>query len=238
MVNDPSYGRPTVRFGSGWTPVVKWFVIACVGGFVLPGIWRGAEAYLALTPALVWTRGWVWQLATYNFLHASLGHIFFNLLTMYMFAPELERVYGRDRFLVFLAVSGIGAGVCVVLTGPLSTVPTIGCSGIVFAVMLVYAVLYPNRQVLLFFAIPVKIKWLMLGMGALELYYFVGQGNPGVSHIAHLGGMLFGYLYLRSNKSFLGLRDAYYRRKLKRLRKKYKVLDGGKGSGGRPPYVH
>ena len=237
MVNDPSFGRPTVRFGSGWTPVVKGFVIACVGGFVLPGIWRGAEGYLALTPALVWTRGWAWQLATYNFLHGSLGHIFFNLLTMYMFGPELERVYGRNRFLVFLAVSGIGAGVCVVLTGPLSPVRTIGCSGIVFAVMLVYAVLYPNRQVLLFFAIPVKIKWLMIGLGGLELYYFVGQGNPGISHAAHLGGMLFGYLYLRWSKSFFGLRDAYYRRKLKRLRKKYKVLDGGKAPGG-PPFVH
>jgi membrane associated rhomboid family serine protease len=242
MVYPQTPGRPVIRFGAGWTPVVKGFVIACVAAFVLE-VFSPEEMVriFGLTPLLVWTRGWAWQMVTFNFLHdtRSLGHIVFNLLSIYMFAPELERAYGSRRFATFLAVSGIGAGLCVALADRAAEVPTIGCSGIVFSVMLVYAVLYPDRQVLLFFIIPIRIKWLMLGMGAVEMFYFVGGGRPGISDAAHLGGMLFGYLFLRGDKTFLRLRDAYYRRKLRRLRRKYKVVDGGKSaSGGGPPYVH
>jgi membrane associated rhomboid family serine protease len=105
--------------------------------------------------------------------------------------------------------------------------------------MLVYAVLYPNRQVLFMLVIPVRIKWLMLILGGLEFWFLLTRPGSGVSHLAHVGGMLFGFLYLRYDRAFFRLRDIYYRRKLGRLKRKYKVYEGGKNDGdsGRGGYV-
>lgn len=238
MSYQPPTQGPQIRIGTGFTPVVKAFMIACGGAYILEIMWPGMVRYFGATPALFW-RGMFWQPATFNFLHAlgSPWHLVFNLLVFYMFAPELERKYGRGRFIGFLAACGVGAGLLVMVSSPLSTVPTIGASGIVFGVMLIYAILHPNRTVLFMFVIPMRIKWLMLVLGGLEFYFLFRGGGSGVSHVAHVGGMAFGFLYLRYDRAFFRFRDLYYRRKLKRLKKKYKVVDGGKSDGG-DGYVH
>lgn len=234
--------RPQIRFGSGWTPVVKTFVIVNVGVFVLQSFWPGMSRIFGLVPEMLWTSFTIWQPVTFNLLHANIMHILFNMLIFYMFAPELERMFGRTRFIGFLLVTGIGAGLCTAVASPSSIIPTIGASGIVFGVMLVYAVYFPNRQVLFMLIFPMKIKWMLLILAVIEFWYFVGGGNPGVAHVAHLGGMGFGYLYLRYDKSFFRLRDMFYRRKLKRLKKKYEVIDGGKSKNDdqddKPRYVN
>ena len=233
--------RPVIRFGTGLTPVVKYFIIACVVTYILQVLWPSLTDYLGLTPRAMWENLMLYQLVTFNFLHDPRGlmHILINLLIFYMFAPELERKYGRTRFILFLAVTGIGAGLCSAMLDARSDVTIIGASGIVFGVMLVYAVLFPNRQVLFMLIFPMKVKWMMLILGAIEFWNFLGGANTGVAHVAHLGGMGFGYLFLRYDRVFFRFRDAYYRRKLKKLQRRFEVIDGGKDKDdNRKDYLH
>jgi len=232
-------------------PAIKVFIIACAVMFVIQGFFPaqygyqriqdgdtayevpvlvkpGIEHYLGLVPAMMWESFWFWQLATFNLLHAGFFHILINLFVLWMFGSELERKYGTRRFAWFMVVAGVGAGLTTAFAMPRMNVPTIGASGIVFGVLLAYAVNYPNRYLYLYFLFPVKAKWVVLGLAIMELFASISGSQPGIANIAHLGGMLFGYLYLRYDRSFFKLRDAYYRRKLSRLKKKYKVYDGGK----------
>ena len=139
-----------------------------------------------------------WQIVTYAFLHANFNHLFFNMLGLWMFGTELEHVWGQRRFVVFYFASVLAAAltqiaVNVVMGGG----PTVGASGGLFGLLLAFAMLFPNRTILLFFVIPMKAKWLALLYGVLELYQGVYVMNSGVAHFAHLGGMLGGYLTLR-----------------------------------------
>jgi membrane associated rhomboid family serine protease len=139
-----------------------------------------------------------WQIVTYAFLHANFNHLFFNMLGLWMFGTELEHVWGQRRFVTFYFASVLAAAltqiaVNVVMGGG----PTVGASGGLFGLLLAFAMLFPNRTILLFFVIPMKAKWLALLYGVLELYQGVYVMNSGVAHFAHLGGMLGGYLTLR-----------------------------------------
>ena len=140
-----------------------------------------------------------WQIVTYAFLHANFNHLFFNMLGLWMFGTELEHVWGQRRFVVFYFASVLAAAltqmaVNLVMGGG---GPTVGASGGLFGLLLAFAMLFPNRTILLFFVIPMKAKWLALLYGVLELYQGVYVMNSGVAHFAHLGGMLGGYLTLR-----------------------------------------
>jgi len=120
------------------------------------------------------------------------------MLGLWMFGTELEHVWGQRRFVTFYFASVLAAAltqiaVNVVMGGG----PTVGASGGLFGLLLAFAMLFPNRTILLFFVIPMKAKWLALLYGVLELYQGVYVMNSGVAHFAHLGGMLGGYLTLR-----------------------------------------
>ena len=140
-----------------------------------------------------------WQVVSYSFLHGNFNHLFFNMLGLWMFGSELEHLWGQRRFLVFYFASVIAAALTQLLVNFLLGTggPTIGASGGLFGLLLAFAVLFPNRTILLFFVIPMKAKWLALLYGVLELYQGVYVMSSGVAHFAHLGGMLGGYLTLR-----------------------------------------
>jgi membrane associated rhomboid family serine protease len=142
---------------------------------------------------------WPWQVGTYAFLHGNFNHLFFNMLGLWMFGSELEHVWGLKRFLQFYAASVLAAAVTQLIVNAVlgSMAPTIGASGGLFGLLLAFAMLFPNRTILLFFVIPMKAKWLVALYGVIELYQGVYVMNSGVAHFAHLGGMLGGLLTLR-----------------------------------------
>ena len=165
--------------------------------FLLPLVGPGFEAAFALWP--LGPNFMPWQVVTYAFLHGSFNHLFFNMLGLWMFGSELERVWGDKRFLQFYAASVLAAALTQLLvTGLMGSVyPTVGASGGLFGLLLAFAILFPNRIILLFFVIPMKARWLVLLYGLLELYQGVYVMNSGVAHFAHLGGMLGGLLMIR-----------------------------------------
>jgi rhomboid family protein len=144
---------------------------------------------------------WPWQVVTYSFLHdpTTYQHIFFNMLGLWMFGGELEQVWGQKRFLQFYAASVLAAALTQLLVSALlgSGGPTIGASGGLFGLLLAFAMIFPNRIILLFFVIPMKAKYLVALYGLIELYQGAAVLNTGVAHFAHLGGMLGGLLTLR-----------------------------------------
>lgn len=158
------------------------------------------ERLLGLVPALVWKKFYLWQLVTYLFLHGGAFHLLFNLFTLWMFGRELEGLWGQREFLKYYFLCGIGAGILTVLLTWNSTVPTIGASGAIFGVLLAYGLAFPDRQVLLWFIFPIKAKHLIWLFAGLELLASFSYTSDGIGHFAHLGGMLFGFLYLRGGR--------------------------------------
>jgi membrane associated rhomboid family serine protease len=140
------------------------------------------------------------------FLHGGILHIGLNMLALWMFGTELEETWGSERFLRFYFVTGIGAAICSVATGWNSYIPIIGASGAIYGLLAAYGMLFPDRTLLLYFIVPIKAKWFVLILGLITFYSSLTSSGSGIAHIAHLGGMLFGWLYLRSGGMGPGLR--------------------------------
>lgn len=146
-----------------------------------------------------------WQVVTYAFVHASLAHLAFNMLGVYMFGADVERVWGSPRFLNYYLVCTISAAAAQVgvaaLTG--AYYPTVGASGALFGLLLAFARLYPNRVIVpLIPPIPMRAPVFVAVYGALELVLGVTGTLAGIAHFAHLGGLAGGYLYLRVSKKW------------------------------------
>ncbi len=230
--------QPIGPFFAGRVPSgVKWLLISNIALFVayffaIRTGWASAFHPFGLIPAWVVERLAFWQLFSYMFLHdpRGFGHILFNMLTLWMFGCDLERAWGRTRFLQFYFLCGVGAGVCAVIGnaafGTLNT-RTIGASGAIYGILLAFGVLYPNATVLFSFLFPIKAKYFVLILGAIAFMSSLGASGSGVSHVAHLGGMVFGYLYLKMGFYRLDLleplRKQYRQWKGQRARKKFQV---------------
>lgn len=134
-----------------------------------------------------------WQLLSYMFMHASFSHLFFNMFALWMFGYILENYWGSRRFLFYYLVCGIGAGVCNILVPGWGL--TVGASGAVYGVLLAFGMMFPEERIYLYFLMPIKAKWFVIGYAAIELLegIFVSDG---IAHFAHLGGMLFGLLLI------------------------------------------
>jgi len=146
----------------------------------------------------------IWQLLTYGFLHGSFMHLFFNMFALFMFGAPLEQTWGERRFLIYYLVCTVGAGLCQLAVGWWTVsqgggaYPTVGASGAVYGLLLAYAMLFPNQQIMLLFPpIPMKARTFVIVFGAIELLAGFNGWQPGVAHFAHLGGMLFGWLMIR-----------------------------------------
>jgi membrane associated rhomboid family serine protease len=200
----------TYFFGGPATRTVKALIGANIAIYLLQIISqlfgsKYIELHFGLVPAFVTSEHMYWQFVTYMFLHGGVFHLFFNMLTLFMFGNELERYWGTKRFLTYYFVTGIGAGVCSWLVSPQSTsesfmgAPTVivGASGAIYGLLLAYGMIYPNRIVYLNFLLPVKVKWLVIIMGAMAFLSSITGAESGVANIAHLGGMVVGYLFLK-----------------------------------------
>ena len=165
-----------------------------------------------------------YQFVTYMFLHGGLTHIFFNMFALWMFGSVIERVWGPKKFLFYYICCGIGAGFAQELvqyvnyimsdlaayqyvnTGTVQITTdayinlwtTIGASGAVYAILLAFGMIFPNERLFIIpFPFPIKAKWLVVGYIAIELFSAMSGPGDGVAHMAHLGGMLFGFLLIR-----------------------------------------
>ncbi len=156
-----------------------------------------------------------WQILTHMFMHGGFWHIFFNMYSLLMFGSILERSLGPKKYLIFYFVTGLGAvalhtGVewmqarVFIANGAVNAyqallmTPTLGASGAIYGVLIGFAMLYPQAQLMLIFPpIPVKAKWLVVIFAVIELFSGINGIQPGVAHFAHLGGMLFGWLLIR-----------------------------------------
>jgi membrane associated rhomboid family serine protease len=179
-------------------PVTRALLLINVAVFFLARLFGGGiESIFALWP--LGTNFLPWQVVTYSFLHGSFEHLFFNMLGLWMFGSELERIWGEKRFLQFYAASVLAAALAqLVVTALMGSVyPTVGASGGLFGLLFAFAVMFPNRVILLFFVIPMKARYLVALYGLLELYQGVYVMNSGVAHFAHLGGMVGGLLMIR-----------------------------------------
>ena len=180
-------------------PVTKALMLICAGIFCL-GLLAPPQVvgWFALWPV---STGFFrpWQLVTYAVLHGSAFHLLFNMLGLWMFGSELERLWGTRRYLQFLLAGALSAALVQLAWTALigAHAPTVGASGALYALLLAFGMLFPNRTIqLLIPPVPMKAKVYVAVFGGLEL--LMGLSGPsGVAHFAHLGGMLGGFLMIR-----------------------------------------
>ena len=209
-----TYYRYRFSFGYGLTPIIKNLMIIMGAVFLLQMFVSGwIDLYFGLVPILVWKKYFLWQLLTYMFLHGGFSHILFNLLALWMFGGELENYWGSKRFLFYFLFCGIGAGICTVVFTPYQFIPVIGASGAIYGMLLAFGWLFPNRLIYIYFLFPIPAKYFVIIFGLIELFASMEGTRGGVAHLTHLGGLLFGLLYMLYPMIRQKLRRDYYKRK-------------------------
>ncbi len=221
--------------GRGITPAVKFLLIVNTVVFAIQAFADDRIILLfGLVPRLVWQDYYVWQLFTYQFLHGGLFHLLFNMLALWMFGCDLERRWGSAFFLKYFFVSAVGGGLLNTLITPNQMIPSIGASGGIYGILLAYGLIYPNQVVYFYFLFPIKMKHFVWIIGAIAFYSSITSGQSGIANLAHLGGMLFGYLYLRGGNPWEHFKLYLDRRRLARLKKRFQVIAGRKNDDSKP----
>ena len=223
-----TYQQYRFSFGYGLPPTIKKLMIIMGAVFLLQmAVSYNINLFLGLVPLLVWKKYYLWQLFTYIFLHGDVSHILFNLLALWMFGAELENLWGSKRFLSYFFFCGIGAGICTVIFSPYQFIPVIGASGAIYGVLLAFGWLFPNRLIYIYFLFPIPAKYFVILYGFIEFIYASRGGTGGgVAHLTHLGGLLFGLIYMAYPTIRQKIRREYYKKKWSQK---------GPGSGG---YYH
>jgi membrane associated rhomboid family serine protease len=234
-----------------FTKAVKWLVITNAAVFLLrvlldyvaPAFSEAASHYLSLMPAMV-VRGAIWQLVTYSFLHVGITHLLFNMLWLWWFGAQLEMDWGERKFYEFYFFCVAGAGLTTVavsythIAGVQPYIPTEGASGGIFGILMAFAMLYGEQEIWLF-PIPfsIKAKYFVAGIAFITLVGAIMAARPrhgeSVAYVAHLGGLLFGFLHVKflprkglsrsASERYFGLRNSYYRWKRRRAARKFEV---------------
>ena len=182
-----------------FTDAIKILVSINFGIFLLQTIARTEGMFFplfGLVPKLVWSEFMLWQPFTYLFFHGSIWHVLINMFVLWMFGSELERLWGKEHFLKFYFVTGVGAGLVTIIFGLNSMTPIVGASGAVYGVLLAYGLTYPNRTVYLYGIIPIKSLWFVIGIGVIAFMSSFDNVSQ-ISHLTHLSGMVIGYLMLK-----------------------------------------
>src|SRR4029077_19523859 len=236
--NSPSYAS-SFSFGPGpMSTALKALIGANVLMFVAQLLFPIVTDLLGLHPAWVLRYLWVWQLATYMFLHGGIFHILFNMLSLWMFGTELERIWGTRYFLKFYFVTGIGAGALTVI---FSLLPfafaqqvqhsvIIGASGAIYGLLLAYAMYFPDRPILMIvFWVPAKLCVAILA--GIALLTSLSEAG-GTANATHVGGLVVGYLLLKGARihPISELKYRYLKWKINRVRKKFDVYSGGRAN--------
>ena len=242
----PSTSGFTYSFGPGpMTPAIKALVLANIVAFVAPRIAPsvGLTAFFDLRPNLVFGSFEVWRVVTYMFLHGGIFHILFNMLALWMFGVELERMWGSRYFTKYYFVCGVGGALTMLIVSLLPGFdwmyerPTLGASGAVYGILLAFALYFPNTPILLFFVFPVPARYAVMIMGGIALLSSMESGG-GVAHAAHLGGLVAGYLYLKGPRvtgngsrvhPLAELQYRFLKWRINRSRKRFDVYSGGRG---------
>ncbi|MBL1211716.1 MAG: rhomboid family intramembrane serine protease [Ignavibacteriae bacterium] len=220
---DRGYHRPTgFRSFSFFPPVIKYLLIINVAVFFIqfllsninfggiPG-WYILNRYFALNPITgVDIVGnpynfQIWQLITYQFMHStsSIWHIAMNMFILWMFGMEIENRWGSKKFLLFYLLGGIGAGILQISLSPVFTdglAVTIGASGAVYAVMVAFAMFFPDRNIYLYFLLPIKAKY-FIALWVLIDFFAIGSVSP-TAHLAHVGGAITGFLFILLDRRY------------------------------------
>ena len=222
------------------TPAVRAIVYANIAVFLVtlfvPGV---IVDTFGLTPALVLGEFRLWQLVTYLFVHSptQLSHILFNMLAVWMFGVDLERRWGTRGFVKYYFITGIGAGVSMILVSLLPFAATratfgavtIGASGAVYGLLMAWGLLFPHRQILFMLIFPLQARVFVLIMGAIAFLSAVGANGGPVANVAHLGGLAVGFLYLKSPRDLrLELRYRLTKWRVERMRRRFNVHKGGR----------
>jgi membrane associated rhomboid family serine protease len=195
--------------------------------------------YFSLIPIQVVQHGWIWQLLSYGVIHFEFWHWFGNMLGLWMFGAAIEQQWGSRRFLELFSLGVFGAALTTValsyshlLGNPYR--PTIGASGGVFAILIAFGMLFGDNEIMMIpFPFTIKAKYFVGILIVVTLAFAMGGGGN-VAYVAHLGGLLFGYLYVRRgpkaalvnvgvSERYYGLRNSYYRWKRRRAAKKFEV---------------
>jgi membrane associated rhomboid family serine protease len=238
MPRNPTLSTIAYSFGPGpITPAVRILLWANGITYVATLFYSKLVGWLGLMPEQVIEAHWFWQPVTYMFVHASPTHILFNMLILWMFGVELERMWRTPFFVRYYAVTGIGAGLISILVSLLPFHATqatynatiVGASGALFGLLFAYAWYFPNRPILMFLLFPVPAKYFVAILGAISVVMSI-QGGGTVAATTHLGGLLVGYIYLQGGRGGLSaeIKYRYLKWKMNRMRRKFDVYSGGK----------
>ncbi len=182
-----------------FTDAIKIIISINIGIFVLQSLSQSNSLFFplfGLVPKLTWSKLMIWQPFTYLFFHGGVWHVLINMFVLWMFGSELERLWGKTRFIKFYFITGVGSGLITMLFNFQSTTPIIGASGAVYGVLLAYGLTYPNRTVYLYGIIPIKSLWFVIGIGFIAFFSSFNNISQ-VSHITHIAGMCIAYLFLK-----------------------------------------
>lgn len=226
-------------FGPGpITPAVRLIILINVGVWIVTLIFPQLLSILGLTPRAVVEQAYVWQFVTYLFLHApDIMHILFNMLFVWMFGVDLERRWGTKAFTTYYFVTGIGAGVATILVSllPFDTmrsmyeIPTVGASGAVYGLIMAWALVFPHRTILFMMIFPLPARTFALVLGAIAFFVSISGSGGVVNNIAHLGGLVVGWLYLKGPTNLrLELKYRLTKWRMERMRRRFGVHRGGR----------
>ena len=231
----PSFG---FGFGSGLTPAIRLLLGLNITVFILQKLagTMQLEPLLGLVPAKALGQLHIWQFVTYMFLHGNFMHILLNMFMLWMFGREIEGLWGKRQFLQYYFVCGIGAGLLYFALMPLlepdtANIPLIGASGAVFGLLLAYGMMFPNRELLLYFILPIKAKYLVIIFGLIDFFGAMQGGGGNIGHLAHLGGLLFGWLYLIGGRRHVDALAGWWTRTVRG--RGFRVVDGNRGGGAK-----
>ena len=174
-----------------WLNVSIWFLTWITGS-----LW--VHEWFSFQPYKIFIRPW--GAVTYMFVHGGFWHVFVNMLLLFFLGPPLERKWGSQAFLQFFLACGLGGAV---LSYAFVANSIIGASAGVYGVMLAFALIWPNLPIYLWGIFPLKAKWLVTLMFVMTFSSAVGQNGDGVAHFAHLGGFIFGFIFLPGNRNFV-----------------------------------
>lgn len=202
-----SGGGAGFGIGGAIPPVIKWLIITNLAVFFLQSILEiffgiRISAIFGFVPAYFVHKLFLWQIVTYMFLHGGIFHVFFNLLGLWMFGGEVESVMGSKNFLKFYMACGVFAALCTLALDFNSAIPVIGASGAIYGILTAFGLMFPERVItlLLFFVIPVraKAKYFAIGFAVLTFFQSLFLSASGIAYVAHLGGILFAFLYFKN----------------------------------------
>ncbi len=214
--------RPGFNFGPGTlSPFIKVMIIVNFVVFLLQQdyLMPGLSGIFGLTPYTFFKDfpNQLYQPFSYMFLHGGLGHFFFNMLILWMFGTEIELTWGTKRFAKFYLLGGLAGAVLTLIVKSSQIAPMVGASAAIYSVMVAYWFLYPNRQLYIASVLPVQVKWAIPGMMLLGFLF----GGANVAHFAHLGGALFGILYMKTDFGMLSFSKKLKERKYKKQEAKF-----------------